>query len=104
MSINLFSLETLSGLIIGLLHAFFIRNIFKKKEDLGDYSTNLQTLTNKIQEFQDENAEDRGEMKANLAAAKAIADSVPEDHISSEYIIPSIFDKAVTRIVAREVA
>ena len=39
-----------------------------------------------------------------LAAAKAIADSVPEDHISSEYIIPSIFDKAVTRKVAREVA
>ena len=39
-----------------------------------------------------------------LAAAKAIADCVPEDHINSEYIIPSIFDKSVTRNVAREVA
>ena len=76
MSVNLFSLETLVGLIIGLLLAFFIKNIFKKKEDLGDYSTNLQTLTDKIQEFQNENAEDRGEMKANLAAAKAGSDEV----------------------------
>ncbi|MBS20362.1 MAG: NAD-dependent malic enzyme [Chloroflexi bacterium] len=42
------------------------------------------------------------EMK--IAAAHAIADCVPEDHISSEYIIPSIFDKNVTRKVAREVA
>ena len=39
-----------------------------------------------------------------LAAAKAIADCVPENHINSEYIIPSIFDKSVTRNVAREVA
>ena len=76
MSVNLFSLETLIGLIVGLLLAFSIKSIFKKKEDLGDYSTNLQTLTDKIQEFQDENAEDRGEMKANLAAAKAGSDEV----------------------------
>ena len=27
-------------------------NFFKKKEDLGDYSTNLQTLTKKIEKFQ----------------------------------------------------
>jgi malate dehydrogenase (oxaloacetate-decarboxylating) len=39
-----------------------------------------------------------------LAAAQAIADCVPEDHLNSEYIVPSIFDKNVTRKVAREVA
>ena len=52
MSVNLFSLEILTGLIIGLLLGFFIKNVFKKKEDLGDYSSNLQTLTEKIQKFQ----------------------------------------------------
>ena len=63
MTVNLFSLESLTGLIIGLLLGFFIKNFFKKKEGLGDYSTNLQTLTDKIQKFQDENAEERGAVK-----------------------------------------
>ena len=76
MSVNLFSLETLIGLIIGLLLAFSIKSIFKKKEDLGDYSTNLQTLTDKIQEFQDENAEERGAIKEKLEATKAGSDEV----------------------------
>ena len=53
MSVNLFGLETLMGLILGLLLGFFIKNFFKKKEDLGDYSTNLQTLTDKIEKFQE---------------------------------------------------
>ena len=51
MTINLFSMETLAGLIIGLLLGFFIKNFFKKKDNLDDYSTNLETLTNKIQEI-----------------------------------------------------
>ena len=55
MSVNLFSVETLTGIILGLLLGFFIKNFFKKKEDLGDYSTNLQTLTKKIEKFQEEN-------------------------------------------------
>ena len=42
------------------------------------------------------------EMK--LAAARAIADGVPERHLNEEYIMPSIFDTAVVRKVAREVA
>lgn len=42
------------------------------------------------------------EMK--LAAAKAIADAVPEKEISEEYIIPSIFDKTVVHSVAKSVA
>ena len=69
---NLFSLETLAGLIIGLLLGFFIKNVFKKKEDLGDYSTNLQTLTDKIQEIQDENVlKKEGSIKEKLEAVKA---------------------------------
>ena len=76
MSVNLFSLETLTGLILGLLLAFFIKNVFKKKEDLGDYSKNLETLTDKIEEFQEQNAEERGEVKEKLKAAKEGSDEV----------------------------
>ena len=64
-------METLAGLIIGLLLGFFIKNFFQKKENLGDYSTNLQTLTDKIEKIQTENAEDRGAIKARLEAVKA---------------------------------
>ena len=53
MSVNLFSLETLTGLILGLLLGFFIKNVFKKKEDLGSYSSNLETLTETLKEYQD---------------------------------------------------
>lgn len=42
------------------------------------------------------------EMK--LAAAKAIAASVPEDKLSAEYILPAAFDKAVITAVASAVA
>ena len=76
MSINLFSLEILTGLIIGLLLGFFIKNVFKKKEDLGGYSSNLQTLTETLKEYQDENAEERGAIKEKLEATKAGSDEV----------------------------
>ena len=68
MSINLFSLEILTGLIIGLLLGFFIYYIFKKKEDLGSYSSNLQTLTETLKEYQDEIAEERAAIKEKLEA------------------------------------
>ncbi len=42
------------------------------------------------------------EMK--LAAAKAITDGVPENMLSEEFIIPSVFDLSVVSAVAREVA
>lgn len=41
------------------------------------------------------------EMK--VAAAHAIADVVPDSQLNEEYIIPSVFDRAVARAVAREV-
>jgi malate dehydrogenase (oxaloacetate-decarboxylating) len=39
-----------------------------------------------------------------LAAARAIAGVVPEDHLSEDYVVPSVFDKRVVRAVARAVA
>jgi malate dehydrogenase (oxaloacetate-decarboxylating) len=42
------------------------------------------------------------EMK--LAAAHAIAGIIPRDHLTEDYIVPSVFDKRVVRAVARAVA
>jgi malate dehydrogenase (oxaloacetate-decarboxylating) len=42
------------------------------------------------------------EMK--LAAAHAIAGSIPEEHLSEEHIVPSVFDKRVVRAVAKAVS
>jgi malate dehydrogenase (oxaloacetate-decarboxylating) len=39
-----------------------------------------------------------------LAAAQAIAAVIPEDHLAEDYIVPSVFDKRVVRMVARAVA
>jgi malate dehydrogenase (oxaloacetate-decarboxylating) len=39
-----------------------------------------------------------------LAAAEAIAGIIPDDHLTADYIVPSVFDKRVVRAVARAVA
>ena len=39
-----------------------------------------------------------------LAAAKAIADSVTDDELTPEFIVPSVFDKSVPYKVAEAVA
>jgi malate dehydrogenase (oxaloacetate-decarboxylating) len=39
-----------------------------------------------------------------LAAAHAIAAIIPEDHLTEDYIVPSVFEKRVVRAVARAVA
>jgi malate dehydrogenase (oxaloacetate-decarboxylating) len=39
-----------------------------------------------------------------LAAAHAIAGIIPEDHLSADYIVPSVFDRRVVRAVAKAVA
>ena len=39
-----------------------------------------------------------------LAAAEAIASVISEQELSAEYVIPSIFDRRVTRLVAGAVA
>ena len=42
------------------------------------------------------------EMK--IAAAHALAESIPADELSVDYIIPSVFDRSVAHAVARAVA
>lgn len=42
------------------------------------------------------------EMK--LAAAQAIASIIPDDHLTEDYIVPSVFDRRVVRAVAKAVA
>jgi malate dehydrogenase (oxaloacetate-decarboxylating) len=42
------------------------------------------------------------EMK--LAAAHAIAGMIPDDHLTEDYIVPSVFDRHVVRAVARAVS
>jgi malate dehydrogenase (oxaloacetate-decarboxylating) len=42
--------------------------------------------------------------RMKLAAAYAIAEIIPDDHLSEDYIIPSVFDRRVVRAVARAVA
>ena len=39
-----------------------------------------------------------------VAAAKAIAATIPEEELNEENIIPSVFDKRVTENVAQAVA
>jgi malate dehydrogenase (oxaloacetate-decarboxylating) len=39
-----------------------------------------------------------------LAAARAIAGVIPEDQLSEDYIVPSVFDRRVVRAVARAVS
>ncbi len=39
-----------------------------------------------------------------LAAAHAIAGIIPRDHLTEDYIVPSVFDKRVVRAVAKAVA
>jgi malate dehydrogenase (oxaloacetate-decarboxylating) len=39
-----------------------------------------------------------------LAAARALAESIPDDEVSADYIVPSVFDRRVAPIVAQAVA
>jgi malate dehydrogenase (oxaloacetate-decarboxylating) len=43
-------------------------------------------------------------MAMKLAAARAIAAAIPEDHLSEDYIVPSVFSQRVVRAVSRSVA
>ena len=38
-----------------------------------------------------------------MAAARAIAETIPDENLSADYIIPGVFDKSVARNVARAV-
>ena len=68
--IDLFSLETLIGLVAGVLIGWVIKNIFSKQENVGDLANNLKSLEDKIQSFQTSNATERGQVKAILQDIK----------------------------------
>ena len=68
--INLFSLETLIGFIAGIFIGWVIKNIFSKKENVGDLATNLKSLEAKIDGFQTSNATERGSIKTILQDIK----------------------------------
>ena len=61
--INLFSLETFFGLLARILIGWLLKNIFSKKENVGDLASNLKSLENKIDNFQNSNATERGSIK-----------------------------------------
>jgi malate dehydrogenase (oxaloacetate-decarboxylating) len=42
--------------------------------------------------------------RMKLAAAQAIADIIPADELNAEYIVPSVFNRAVADSVAKAVA
>ena len=68
--INLFSLETFFGLLAGILIGWLLKNIFSKKENVGDLASNLKSLENKIDNFQNSNATERGSIKNILQDIK----------------------------------
>lgn len=68
--INLFSLEILIGLIAGIFIGWVLKNIFSKKENVGDLASNLKSLEEKIEGFQTTNATERGSIKTILEGIK----------------------------------
>ena len=68
--INLFSLEILIGLTAGIFIGWVLKNIFSKKENVGDLATNLKSLEEKIDGFQTTNATERGSIKTILEDIK----------------------------------
>ena len=68
--INLFSLEILIGLIAGIFIGWVLKNIFSKKENVGDLANNLKSLEDKIDGFQTSNATERGSIKTILQDIK----------------------------------
>ncbi len=68
--INLLSLEILIGLVAGIFIGWVLKNIFSKKENVGDLANNLKSLEAKIDGFQTSNATERGSIKTILQDIK----------------------------------
>ncbi len=64
--INLFSLEILIGLIAGIFIGWVLKNIFSKKENVGDLASNLKSLEDTVDGFQPSSATERGSIKTIL--------------------------------------
>ena len=70
MMINLFSLEILIGLAVGLIIGWFLKNLFSKKENLGDLADNLKALESKLDGYHTANTSERGSLKTILEDIK----------------------------------
>ena len=68
--INLFSLEILIGLIAGIFIGWVLKNLFSKKENLGDLASNLKALETKIDGYHTANTSERGSLKTILEDIK----------------------------------
>ena len=68
--INLFSLEIFIGLAVGLIIGWFLKNLFSKKENLGDLADNLKALESKLDGYHTANTSERGSLKTILEDIK----------------------------------
>jgi malate dehydrogenase (oxaloacetate-decarboxylating) len=80
----------------------YARIIATGRSDYANQINNVLAFPGIFRGALDSRAKDINE-PMKVAAAKAIAESIDSDELSEEYIVPSIFNKQVTRRVARAV-
>jgi malate dehydrogenase (oxaloacetate-decarboxylating) len=80
----------------------FARIIATGRSDYANQINNVLAFPGIFRGALDSRASDVNEAM-KVAAARAIAESISPDELSEEYIVPSIFNKQVTRRVARAV-
>jgi len=80
----------------------YARIIATGRSDYANQINNVLAFPGVFRGALDSRARDINE-EMKVAAAKAIAESISADELSEEYIVPSIFNKQVTRRVARAV-
>jgi len=80
----------------------FVRIVATGRSDYPNQINNVLAFPGVFRGAIDARATDINEAM-KLAAAKAIADSITPDELTEEYIVPGIFNKQVTRRVARAV-
>ena len=85
------------------LAAPFCRVLATGRSDYANQVNNVLAFPGIFRGALDARASDINE-PMKLAAARAIARVIPEDHLSEDYIIPSVFNKHVVHAVAKAVA
>jgi malate dehydrogenase (oxaloacetate-decarboxylating) len=85
------------------LAAPYCRVLATGRSDLPNQVNNLLAFPGIFRGALDVRAREINE-PMKLAAAHAIAAIIPEDHLTEDYIVPSVFDRRVVRAVARAVA
>ena len=97
MTINIFSIELIIGLFLGLLLGFVAKSLYskEKKEDTSDYAQNLKDLKEKIEAYEKTNSEDRGAVQTLLNAVNTGQTKVVEEaeRIANTFILEEVNDK-----------